>query len=82
MKSILKAVFSYVKRLDKILLCLVLASVFYGATLLYSLYVNSQTQLITNATISMRTIQVQLIAAFMGLGIALVLAVIDYRKLV
>lgn len=82
MRSILKAVFGYIKRLDKILLCLVLASVFYGATLLYSLYVNSQTQQITNATINMRTIQVQLIAAFLGLAVALVLAVIDYRKLV
>ena len=82
MRSILKAVFGYIKRLDKILLCLVLASVFFGATLLYSLYVNSQTQQITNATINTRTIQVQLIAAFVGLGIALILAVIDYRQLV
>ena len=82
MRNILKAVFGYIKRLDKILLCLVLASVFFGATLLYSLYVNSQTQQITNATINTRTIQVQLIAAFVGLGIALILAVIDYRQLV
>ncbi len=79
MRGFLKAVVSYIKRIDKLLICLVLACVLLGALLLYSLYVNSQDQLITNATINMRTVRIQLIAAGLGLGAAMVIAVIDYR---
>lgn len=52
----------------------------FGITIIYSLAVNSQTQNITNATVDASTCKTQLIAALLGFGASLVVAMLDYRK--
>ncbi len=78
-KKVLKYVYAYIRRLDKILLALVLACCAFGIVLLYSLAVNSQTQTITNAAVDMGTVKTQIIAAVIGIGFSLIVAAIDYR---
>lgn len=52
----------------------------FSVLILYSLVVNSETQSITNATLSPSTYKTQLVAAALGLGGALFIALLDYRK--
>lgn len=79
MKNILRHVFNYFRRLDKLLILLVLSACAVGVVLLYSLYVNSAEQSITNATVDMDTVKTQVVAAAMGIAASLVIAAIDYR---
>ncbi len=80
LKTALSAALRYLRRLDKLLLLLVLACCSLGILLLYSLMVNSETQTITNATISSSTVKTQLFAAGIGIAVSLFLAALDYRK--
>lgn len=80
MKKILSYVWQYIRRLDLFLLALAILACGFSATLIHSLSVNSETQNITNAAVNTRTVQIQIIAAVLGLGAGLVIALMDYRK--
>ncbi len=80
MKKLLSYVWQYIRRLDIWLILLTVLACSLSATLIYSLSVNSETQNITNATVNSRTVQIQIIAAVLGLGASAVIALMDYRK--
>lgn len=79
LKKFFKYVFSYIRRLDKLLLLLTLALCALGVVLLYSIMVNSETQAITDADITGKTVKVQIFAIAVGIFIAAIVAAIDYR---
>lgn len=63
-----------------ITLGLTLLACAFGTIILYSLVINSETQTITNATLSPSTYKTQIVAAGLGLGISLFIALLDYHK--
>ncbi|HIV10157.1 MAG TPA: rod shape-determining protein RodA [Candidatus Faeciplasma avium] len=77
--AVVKRALAYIKRLDKLLLLLAGCCSAIGITLIYSLVINSRSQRITDAAVDSQTVKVQLIAALVGLFLALIIAVFDYR---
>ena len=77
--AVVKRALAYIKRLDKLLLLLAGCCSAIGITLIYSLVINSRSQRITDASVDSQTVKVQLIAALVGLFLALIIAVFDYR---
>ena len=70
----------YIRRLDKILLILTLTICAFSFVLLFSLVNNNMTQSITNAALDYTDYRNQAVAAMIGIGFSVVVAVWDYRK--
>ncbi len=68
------------RRLDIITLLLTVLCCAFGTVILYSLVINSETQSITNATLFSSTYKTQIVAAGLGIGISLFIALLDYKK--
>lgn len=79
LKRVLRHILTYIRRLDKLLLFMVICACTVGITLIYSLAVNSETQTITNGTVDAGTVRTQLQAVSIGLLAALIIAAIDYK---
>lgn len=80
MKKILSYIWQYIRRLDILLIALVCLACGFSVLLIYSLAVNSETQNITNMTITSSTYRTQAVAALLGLGAGAVIVLMDYRK--
>ncbi len=72
-KRILKSIYEYIKRLDKILILLCLAASGFGILLLYSMYANDF------AGVTENYYQTQIIALCIGVAAMLVIAAVDYK---
>ncbi len=79
-KKVLKYVWQYIRRLDIILLALTCLACGFSVLILYSLVINSETQTITNATVSASTYKTQLMASGIGIFGAMFIALLDYKK--
>lgn len=76
MKTILKGISEYFRKMDKLLLFAVTLCAGFSVILLYSIYVNE-----ISSTVGASYYQTQLIAMTIGFASCLILSAIDYRKL-
>ena len=76
MKTILKGISEYFRKMDKLLLFAVTLCAGFSVILLYSIYVNE-----ISPTVGASYYQTQLIAMAIGFASCLILSAIDYRKL-
>lgn len=81
-KKVFSLAWQYFRRLDKILLILILLICSFSVVLLYSLVQNNMTQSITSVdvTLDYTDYRNQAIAAMIGIAFSIVVAVWDYRK--